>query len=192
MLAEYLRVHPHRFLLLPHDTAGVKIHILLAFSLSLNILSISFLCSVTLTCSQWYLPSPSSLVSQTFQWHVHTTTTLSTRPYFSSDSLPLICFRCRSIICSLLGKHDGTLAWSALASSLTCSCKQWAERSQLTAAALPLVVSGLNVSKIQNRQTWAQGYIHTMCFIQLFLSKLKRWNYLILKYYIKYWNKVQL
>lgn len=42
-------------------------HILLdsSLSLSLNILSISFLCSVTLTCSLWYLPSP-SLVSQAF------------------------------------------------------------------------------------------------------------------------------
>lgn len=174
MLAEYLRVHPHRFRLLPPR------HSLCKNTYSAGFLPLTghtqhffpLLCHSHLLTVVPPLPLLSGFSNISVARTHYNHSTLSTQPSFSSGSLPLICFRCRSIICSLLGEHDGTLAWSALASSLTRSCKQWAERSQLTAAALPRVVSGLDVSKIQNRQTWAQGYIYTMCFIQLFLSKL--------------------
>lgn len=46
----------------------------LAAVLSPNIVSISFLCSVTLTCSLWCLPSP-SLVSEAIHSHSHTLST---------------------------------------------------------------------------------------------------------------------
>lgn len=71
---------------------------------------------------------------------------------------------------------DSMLAWSALAFSLARSCKQWAERSQLTAAALPLVSEWVQcLQKTQtNMDTFKNGDTSTdttMCLPPFILNK---------------------
>lgn len=97
-------LHPHYFPTSSSTHNTVKTHWRM-FPLFLNTLSISSLCSVTLTCSMWYLPSPSERLSR----YTH-----SLRALFHPLAAP-------SIIqyVHFLGEHNNTLAWSGFLPSLT-------------------------------------------------------------------------
>lgn len=121
-----------------------------SLSRSLNILSISFL---PMLCHSHLLTAVSSPPTFWFLKDFSGTSATNTLHLLLLASLTASwsSVRCCSIICSLLDEHNHMLAWSALVSSLNHVCKQSTVRSQLTAAALPVVVSGLNVS--QNTKT---------------------------------------